>query len=357
MKELKNLLVSVRTTVRETMSLIDENRQGIALVVDGDQRLLGTVTDGDIRRAILSGVSLDVAVGEIIRDKRHPLYSVPVSASIGTDSKQLLGTMQSLNIRQLPLIDPDGRVCDLVTLSDLLSESDLPIRAVVMAGGFGTRLMPLTRTLPKPMLPIGDRPLMEHIIDGLRNSGIGHVNITTHFEAEKIKSHFGDGSQFGVRIDYVAEDQPLGTAGALGLMADQKEPLLVINGDILTSVDFRAMHRFHRENEALLTVGVRKYDMKVPYGVVSTADGLVERVDEKPIYTFFVNAGIYLLEPEVRRLIPKGIQIDMTDVISKLIEQGCTVASFPIVEYWLDIGRHADYEQAQEDIRNGRVNR
>jgi dTDP-glucose pyrophosphorylase/CBS domain-containing protein len=355
MRDLTSLFVRLHTSIRDTMAQIDANRQGIALIVDGQQRLLNTITDGDIRRAILGGVGLDERVETVVRDKKHPLYEKPVSAMLGTKNDELLRRMRAHNIRQLPLLNEEGVVGDLVTLSDLVSEVDLPLRAVVMAGGFGTRLRPLTEDLPKPMLPVGDKPLMEHIIGGLRDAGIGHVNVTTHFKADKIREHFGDGSQFGVNIEYTAEDEPLGTAGALGLLDESSEQMLVINGDILTAVDFRSLLSFHREHKASLTVGVRKYDLEVPYGVVRTNNGLVEKVDEKPVYTFFVNAGIYLLEPLARRLIPRGKPMDMTDLIDRLLDEGHTVASYPIVEYWLDIGRQADYEKAQEDLRNGRV--
>jgi len=222
---------------------------------------------------------------------------------------------------------------------------------VIMAGGFGQRLRPLTEKLPKPMLPVGEKPVMELIIDQLRNAGIQKVNVTTHFKPDKIRDYFGDGRAFGVDLTYVSEESPLGTAGALSLIGEKNEPLLVINGDILTQVDFRTMLAFHREHGAEITVGVRQYDLQVPYGVIESDGTTVTGLHEKPMLNFFVNAGIYFLEPSVHELIPQGEHFDMTELINALLAKGRPVASFPIVEYWLDIGQHADYAKAQEDIQ------
>jgi NDP-sugar pyrophosphorylase family protein len=263
--------------------------------------------------------------------------------------------MQTKSLRHIPLLDGEGRVVDLVLLSELVEQPRLPLSAVVMAGGYGVRLRPLTKNIPKPMLPVGDRPLMEWTIEQLRAIGIRHVNVTTHYKPEIIVEHFGDGRQFGVEINYVDEERPLGTAGALGLMKSPTGPLLVINGDILTQLDFRAMFDFHREYRADMTVGVRKYEFQVPYGVVETEGVAISRLVEKPSLGFFVNAGVYLLEPIIHRYVPSGCHLDMTDLIGQLLADGRNVISFPIQEYWLDIGQHGDYEQAQEDLRNGRI--
>jgi NDP-sugar pyrophosphorylase family protein len=199
------------------------------------------------------------------------------------------------------------------------------------------------------MLPVGDRPLLERIIDQLRESGIHHVNLTTHYRSEDITAHFGDGSGFGVEIEYVSEEQPLGTAGALGLL-DADEPILVMNGDILTRVDFRAMHRFHDEHAADMTVAVRPYEVYVPYGIVELEDEQVSEIAEKPLVRGFVNAGIYLINPDVRRLVPAGEPLEMPELIKRLVVDGRRVVGFPLREYWLDIGQIADYEQALLDV-------
>jgi NDP-sugar pyrophosphorylase family protein len=216
-----------------------------------------------------------------------------------------------------------------------------------MAGGKGSRLHPLTAEMPKPMLQVGDRPLLEIIIERLRDAGIRNVKVTTHHHRQKITDHFGDGRGFGVELSYVEEDQPLGTAGGLGLMEPPTETTLVMNGDILTDVDVRAMLRYHREHEADLTVGVRQYELKVPYGVVECDGPVVKGLSEKPVLGLFVNAGIYLLEPAVFRLIPIGERFDMTDLMQRVLADGRPMVSFPIREDWLDIGQLADYEQAR----------
>jgi NDP-sugar pyrophosphorylase family protein len=206
-------------------------------------------------------------------------------------------------------------------------------------------------------LPVGGRPLMERILEQLKQAGIRQVNVTTHYKPEKIIEHFGDGRAFGVELSYVNEDLPLGTGGALGLMSPPRETQLVINGDILTQVDFRAMLAFHQDNEAEMTVAVRRYEMQVPYGVVECKGAHVRSLDEKPQLGFLVNAGIYLLEPSVYQFIPNRQHFNMTDLIRWLLDAGRTVVSFPVREYWLDIGQHADYVQAQNDLQNGRIDR
>lgn len=343
-------------TLRDVMRNIDRNATGIALVVDEDRHLLGTITDGDIRRGILAGVGLDDPVSAVLVHKVDPTYSKPFTAPVDTDPAGLLQLMQLHQIRHLPLLDSENRVADLVVLEKLLpEEKPVTMQAVIMAGGFGKRLRPLTDDLPKPMLQVGDRPLMERIVAQLREAGIHQVNVTTHYKPEKIVDHFGDGRAFGVDIHYVTEDRPLGTAGGLGLIETGTEPLLVINGDILTQVNFRTMAAFHREHEAELTVAVRQINVQVPFGVVEGEGPNILRIREKPTFHYLVNAGIYLLEPSAHRHIPNGVKFDMTDLIEQLISQNRKVISFPIVEYWTDIGQLGDYETAVQDVMNGRV--
>lgn len=336
------------------MECIDRSGKGIALVLDEQRRLLATVTDGDLRRAILAGMDLNRKVGELVTRRSHPAGSRPITAQVGTPNDVLLHTMNETGLRHVPLVDEEDRVVSVVLLADLVKEYELPLRAVVMAGGFGTRLRPLTEDLPKPMLPLGSRPLLELIVEQLRDAGIRKVNVATHYKGDVISDHFKDGQDFGVDIRYVKEDQPLGTAGALSLLEESDEPLLVINGDILTRVDFRSMLNFHREHEADLTIAVRLYEFRVPYGVVLTDGVAVKGMSEKPIVRQFINAGIYLLSPPVRRLVPNGQPYDIPDLIQLLLTKGRSVVSFPIREYWLDIGKADHYDQAQSDVAAGR---
>jgi len=333
------------------MQCVDRGSCGIALVVDQERRLLGTITDGDVRRAILAGTDLEAPVSILLAGKISTQYPKPVTAQMGASRETLLELLHQNVLRQLPVLDGENRVVDLVMLDDLIPTQALPLQAVIMAGGRGTRLRPLTEDLPKPMLPVGGKPLMELVIEQLRQVGIRRVNITTHYKPEKISDHFGDGSSFGVELNYVNEDKPLGTGGALGLMEAPTEPMLVINGDILTQVDFRAMLAYHREQCAVMTVAVKQYEVKVPYGVIECEGSRVCALKEKPQIHFLVNAGVYVLEPRVYEFIPNGEHFNMTDLIQRLLDAGHTVASFPIIEYWLDIGRFSDYEQAQNDVQ------
>lgn len=353
--QIQDCCIDPQASLNEAITCIDFNARGIALVVDSDRHLLGTITDGDVRRAMLAGMDLYTPVSKLLEQKVDSPYPEPVTAPVGTDRVPLLSIMQERQVFQLPLVDNTRRVVDLVTLEELLPDKGLSLQAVVMAGGYGSRLQPLTEDLPKPMLPVGDRPLMELIINRLRHAGIRRVSVTTHYMSEKIVEHFGDGSEFGMELNYVSEDRPLGTAGALGLMETPKEPLLVINGDILTGIDFRAMLNYHKEQKADMTVAMSRYEMQVPYGVIECDGPKVRSLREKPLEHCFVNAGIYLLEPVVHQYIPEARHFDMTDLINRLLQERRKVVGFPIREYWLDIGHHDDYEQALEDTKNGRL--
>lgn len=348
------MLLDPTSTLQQAIGCIDKNACGIALLVDDQMHLTGTITDGDIRRAILAGVDLQTPVSVLLAQKASSPYPKPITAPESSQPGALLELMHKYVIRQIPLLDGDGRVVGLALMDDLLPGDDLPLQAVIMAGGFGTRLRPLTDDTPKPLLPVGDRPLMELIVSQLRHSGIRRIQVTTHYMADRVKEHFGNGNVMGVEIEYTNEEHPLGTAGALALIPQPKEPLLVINGDILTSLDFRAMHNYHQKQGAELTVAVRQYSYQVPYGVLECDGPRVIGLHEKPTYNFFVNAGIYLVQPTALALIPQERRFDMTDLIQALVDKDQVVSCFPIVEYWLDIGQTTDYEQAQKDIREGK---
>jgi len=353
--DLTSLCVRHDVRLRDAIAQMDASRLGIVLVVDEALRLQGTITDGDVRRAVLDRLDLNQPVSALLARKIGTPFAKPIVASQSADPANWVQLLKQHNILQLPLVDEQERVTGMATMDEFLSEQPLPIHAIVMAGGFGRRLMPMTQDVPKPMLRIGDRPLLEIIIGQLRDAGITQVKVTAHHKPEKIAEHFGDGKEFGVELSYVEEDRPLGTVGGLGLMARLEQTTLVMNGDILTQVDFRAMLAYHREHQAELTVAVRHYDVEVPYGVVECEGAVVRRLSEKPVFGFFVNAGIYLLEPSVHALIPAGTRFDMTDLIQRMLDQGRAVASFPIREYWLDIGERAEYEQAEQDVRAGKV--
>jgi dTDP-glucose pyrophosphorylase/CBS domain-containing protein len=350
----ETLFVSPASSIRDAVARIDRSASGIALAVDGDSRLIATITDGDVRRALLSGIDLDAPVQTLI-DRKAGTPSSPTTAPVGTPRAELLEVMNRDGVRHVPLLDSTGRVVDIALLTELVLEYELPLRALVMTGGFGTRLRPLTDDRPKSMLPVGDRPLLEVIVGQLQQAGIRRVNLATHYKADVIAEHFGDGSRFSLDIEYVNEDRPLGTAGAVGLLGESAQPLLVINGDILTQINVAAMLDFHRANTADMTVAVRPFEIQVPYGVVETDGVAITRVDEKPLIRYFINAGIYLLNTNVCRLVRPGERCDMTDLIGRVMAEGLRVISFPLREYWLDIGRNEDYARAIADAEQGKV--
>lgn len=345
---LERCLVPPEMPIAEAIDVLDKAGIGVLLVVDSERHLLGVITDGDHRRAILRHVAPSEPCITIAT--RNPV-SAPYTIS-GEDALRLMDQSRQFTVHQLSLLDPEGKVMGLILRGDLTKADETGVNAMVMAGGFGLRLLPMTADTPKPMLAVGDRPVMAHMMERLKDSGITRINVTTHYRPEKITEYFGDGSDFGLDINYVPEETPLGTAGALNLVKKQSEPMLVINGDILTRVDFGAMIAYHREHRAEMTVAVRKYDVPVPFGVIECDGAYVRKISEKPTLNFFVNAGIYLIEPSVHELIPDGQRFDMTELIESLIASGRPVASFPVHEYWLDIGQHSDYERAQKDYAN-----
>ena len=352
--DIRPFLVSPEVSVLKVVEIIDANRKGIALVVNEENKLLGVVTDGDVRRAILAGIDLKNPT-TVLLERRSPFYSVPVVGHPNMSKTEKLLLMQTHKVRHLPIVEAKGIVLDLILLDDWLGNKMPRLTAVVMAGGMGQRLRPLTDEVPKPMLPVNGKPMLEHVIEQLRKSGIHRVHVTTHYKPECIVSHFGDGDKYGVQIHYVHEAQPLGTAGGLQLLETPGEPLLVINGDILTRIDFAALFDFHNEHQAVMTVAVREYSMKVPYGVIHLEGVSVRGIEEKPCVSNFVNAGIYIINPSAIRYIPQsGRRFDMTDLIAALLMDQQRVVGFPVHEYWLDIGMIEEYQRAKEDVDDGR---
>lgn len=336
------------TSLSDAISQLDKAATGALVLCQPDGQLVGVLTDGDIRRAILRRISLETQVVEVATLD-------PVVAGAGLSAPEALRLMMDHDINHLPVVDEHGVLRQFILRRDLVPEMDANLSAVIMAGGYGRRLLPLTETVPKPMLPLGDRPLLEHVVEQLHDAGIREVNLTTHYLSDTITEHFGDGGEFGVRMNYSQEGKPLGTAGGLTLFDRPKGPSLVVNGDILTEVSYERMLHFHRKHHAVLTMGIRVHELQVPFGVVHCDGARVTDLAEKPSLTFFINAGVYLLEPSAYDYIPRGSRFDMTDLIQVLLNEGLNVVSFPIYEYWQDVGRHADYQQAQEDLSNGRL--
>lgn len=342
---LEQIFVSPGATVREAIKCIDAGAIEIALVVDAERRLIGTVTDGDIRRALLAGVTLDDPIDPIV-------HRDPVTARHGIEAAGLLPLMTSRGIDQIPLLE-DGRVLDVAFIRDLIAgdeeNGDHPV--VLMAGGRGTRLYPLTENTPKPMLPVGEQPLLERVVGQVRDAGFSRVLIAVNYRGDVIEEHFGDGSRYGVEIDYLHEDEPLGSAGALRLAsAELDRPFVVMNADLLTNVNLSALMHFHLQEANAITVGVRQYALELPYGIAELEGTRIVSLDEKPTHTFFVNAGIYAIDPVAVKLMrERAGRFDMTDLIDAALSAELRVGGFPIREYWIDIGQLADYQRAEAD--------
>ena len=344
-KNWRDVLIGPDATIWEAIALIDKSASQICLVVDKDNHLLGTVTDGDIRRAILSSTSLDEPVSGVLNPD-------PLTTNEGDDRRAMVEKLRSREIHHLPVIDSENRVIGLVLLENLLAPGkQIDNWVVLMAGGMGSRLKPLTDNVPKPLLNVGGKPLLETIINNFVAQDFRRFYISVNYKADMIEEFCGDGSRWNSEIRYLHEDDALGTAGALSMIKEKPEsPILVMNADLLTNVDFRNLLKFHQEQRSAATMCVREFDMEVPFGVVSIDGQRIIRIDEKPIHRFLVNAGIYLVDPIVLDMIPPGQRTDMPEIFDKVIAADHPTAVFPIREYWLDVGQPDEYRIANGDI-------
>lgn len=345
-KKWKRVVLSPKHSVRDALAVINEEALRVCLVVDRELCLLGVVTDGDIRRAILNNVALTQSVTAVMN-------RTPITVSTKLTREQLLELMREHSILSLPVINEEGKLTGLETWDQVAQAPNYDNPIFIMAGGFGTRLRPLTDSCPKPMLKVGDKPILEILINQFLKAGFKNIYISTHYMSEQITNYFGDGSNWGVKINYVHEETPLGTGGALGLLPSDIPtlPLIMINGDVLTSVDFERLLIFHNKNQPAATMCVREYDYQIPYGVISGDGHRVIDIKEKPIQRYFVNAGIYVVSPKLFMSVPKQKRIDMPTLLEQQIAKQSDVLMFSIHEYWLDIGRMDDFNRAQIDIK------
>lgn len=342
-KNVERMFVNFKNTIKETIKIMDEAGYGIALIVNEERKLIGIVTDGDIRRAILKSISLD---SDIIKIMNKDFTFVTENYS-----NILIENLFSIKkIKQIPVLDNNMVVVDLIFYHEFYLKPKKENYVLIMAGGLGTRLRPLTYDLPKPMLKVGEKPILETIIDQLKFYGYINILISVNYKAEIIKNYFGDGSNFGVNIKYIEERKRMGTGGAIKLAQNYlSKPFFVINGDILTKLNFENLMDNHIENKNSITVATRKYELQIPYGVIDIEGNKILNLREKPTYDYFVNAGIYCVSPQVIKYIPQGKFYNITDLIERLIFNKDSVGSFPIREYWMDIGHINDYNQANED--------
>ncbi|MBI2791860.1 MAG: nucleotidyltransferase family protein [Gammaproteobacteria bacterium] len=346
MKKYEKLLLPKEADIHAAIEKLDKNEAHIVLVVDANRNLLGTVTDGDVRRGILQAVKLSDSVMKVMN-------SHPIVAKMGEDTDAIYALMRSKQIRQIPIVNESGQVCGIEILDDFLGYQKKDNIVVLMAGGMSMRLRPLTNDCPKPMLKVGGKPILETILTSLIQFGFHKFYISINYLANQIMDHFGDGSKWGVDIHYIEEVDKMGTAGPLSLLSlNLKHPLIVMNSDLLTKIDFNQLLNFHHEQKATATMCVREYDYTVPYGICTLENNLIVDVIEKPTYKFFINAGVYVLEPQVLNFVPKNSYFDMPTLFSSLIKQKMRTAPFPIREYWLDIGHLSDFEKAHSEYEH-----
>lgn len=344
MKDWKKITTTTGTPLKRVIQIIDSGKVQLAMVVDSEFHLLGTVTDGDIRRGIVNGRSLEDPV-EFVMNSR------PTSLQEDDGKEKILKVMDSKDISQVPIVNKNNVLVGLEVRRELSRKEGHDNWVVLMLGGLGSRLGDLTKDCPKPLLKVGERPLLEHIIERFVNFGFKKFYFSVNYKSSMIKEYFRDGSDWGIQIRYLDEDKRMGTAGSLSLITEEvTSPLIVMNGDLLTKIDFNSLVRYHLESRVDATMGVREYDFQLPFGVVKTDGTKIESVSEKPLQKFFVNAGVYVLNPSVLDFVPKESFQDMPDLFNHIIEQKLETSVFPIREYWLDIGRLDDFEKANIDF-------
>ncbi|MDE6683976.1 MAG: NTP transferase domain-containing protein [Duncaniella sp.] len=340
-----------RHIITHTSTLIDalgklnslSGGQMTLLVVDGDMRMCGTLTDGDIRRAILRGVSLESSVTDAMHRDFGALRE-------GDESVDRLREMRQRGVHLVPVLDAGGRVSRIIDTA--VTRSILPVTAILMAGGKGERLRPLTLTTPKPLLPLGDRPVIDHNIDALARVGVKDIKVTVNYLAEQLEEHFSTPVS-GVQVRCVRETMPMGTIGAVALCDIESEgDTIVMNSDLLTTISFEDMYLHHKSEGADITIAAIPYNISVPYAILATEGSRVTALEEKPSYSYYANAGIYMISNRLLRTLPADCRTDATDLIDKALADGLKVTYFPINGTWIDIGSPADYAHARELMRH-----
>tara|TARA_B100001093_G_scaffold519205_1_gene607130 strand:+ start:5158 stop:6210 length:1053 start_codon:yes stop_codon:yes gene_type:complete len=341
----QNYLIKWDATISDAINLLDKNGGLICIVIDNEERVVGTVTDGDIRRAMISDFSLMSPVNEISQKNF-------ISTSETSNKETSYALMQKMKLKCIPVLDNEGRFVDLHVAHQFGGYKALPNHAVLMAGGKGKRLFPMTQDVPKPLLQIGDKPILELILEDLVDQGIGTFWISINYLGEKIKQYFDDGSRWGVEINYLEEKKPRGTAGSLELLKVQlSSPILVMNGDVLANININRMIELHERTDALMTVGAKVHKLSVPFGVLEVENELITDLAEKPDMDVLVNAGIYMLDPSIIDLIETGECLDMTDLMQRVIKADGRVSPFFLLHNWIDIGMPEQLQNARETFR------
>jgi dTDP-glucose pyrophosphorylase len=340
----RKVILNQADTMQLAIETLNSESSRIIMVVDDEGRLAGTVTDGDIRRALVRHLTFDTKLSEF-------MFRKPTVRTVSDDRDTILDIMKKRDLLHVPVVDDEGRIVGLEGLRYLLEKKKYDNPVLLMAGGFGKRLLPLTEDTPKPLLKVGGKAILETILEQFVEAGFHNFYISTHYKAEMVRAHFGNGSDRNVTIKYVHEKEPLGTAGALGLLPKEMPelPLIMMNCDLLTKINFEQLLSFHAEQGGDATMCVREYDFQVPYGVIKAKGHQITNIVEKPVHKFFVNAGVYVLNPIILSTIDGESYIDMPNMLESKIEKGGNVNMFPVHEYWLDIGQMEQFAQAQQD--------
>ncbi len=343
MKKVLKICIDSNKTLFDALENLESEESQIVLVIDNNQKLLGTISDGDIRRHLIMGKTLGTKVSEVMNTNF-------ISSEKGQKKMKILQLMKEKGINQIPVIDEKGKILDIVLLKELIEVKDsFDNPVLIMAGGIGSRLMPFTENCPKPMLKVGDKPILEILLEQLIENGFTNFYISVNYLKEQIMDYFGDGKNWNVNIQYLIEKKPLGTAGALSLLPKEiNKPFIVINGDILTKFNMKQLIDFHYKNKSNLTICAREYEIKVPFGILETKGIELKDIIEKPTYKHYINAGIYTFDPDVLKIIPKSEPIDMPVLIAKLKSSNKKIIICTIHEYWLDIGRHESLTKAHQ---------
>ncbi|MBP6755042.1 MAG: nucleotidyltransferase family protein [Bacteroidia bacterium] len=345
MRSYKEHLILSGSTVKQALGVLNDlSQDAILFVVDENNKLIGSLTDGDVRRGLLNDFTVETKIDEIIQ-------SNPRFIRKGQYDIQKIIEYREEDYRVIPVLDENDMVINVINFRHI--KSYLPIDAVIMAGGRGQRLQPLTDATPKPLLKVGDKPIMEHNLNRLAMYGIDDFWVSLKYLGEQIEAYFGAGKQKNINIEYVWENEPLGTIGAVAQIANfQHDYVLVTNSDLLTNIDYEQFFLEFIKQDADLAVLTIPYQVAIPYAVLETEKGEVKSFKEKPTYTYYSNGGIYLMKKEMTHLIPQNKFYNATDLMEDLIQQNKKIISFPFSGYWLDVGKHEDFEKAQTDINN-----
>lgn len=339
MNNWKEFVVTPHYTILETMKIIGQQGKKFAIVCESNFQLVGVVTDGDIRRGLLAGAAVSDPISKVMNKN-------PIVVNIGASKREMLQKAESTSIDYLIVIDQNGYLENIISLPELKINDQKPNSVVIMAGGLGVRLGELTTDCPKPMLKVGNKPILERIMEQFKLQGFSNFILSVNYKAELIEEYFGNGEKFGVEIEYVKEPIRLGTAGSLSLIQQARYPLIVINGDVLIKIDFSLMFDFHQKKNFDITVCTRTYEVQIPYGVIKTKNELVTAIEEKPLKKHLINTGVYVLSPKALELIPHNTYFDMTQLIELSVKNKLRVGAFEIDDFWIDIGHKDDFYKA-----------